>query len=131
MVALCQPKITSGRPAGSGGVEHGVPLAVGRAQRLATREQRQALRAMYRTCAFPGCAVPFEWCRIHHVNWWTRDHGVTDLDNMIPICAGDNHRVHDGGWTLELHPDRTLTIHRPDGTVHFKGDTTNREHPPP
>jgi hypothetical protein len=109
----------------------GIPLAVGRAQRLATREQRQALRAMYRTCAFPGCTVPFDWCRIHHVNWWTRHHGATNLDNLVPICATDHHRVHEGGWTLQLHPDRTITVHHPDGTVWFEGDTTNRGRPKP
>ena len=48
----------------------GVPLDHGRSRRLATREQRRALRAMYRTCGHPGCEVRFEACRIHHVTWW-------------------------------------------------------------
>jgi hypothetical protein len=100
-------------------------LAVGRANRLATREQRQALRAMYRTCAFPGCEVRFDSCRIHHVTWWERG-GVTDLDNLIPLCSVHHHLVHEGGWTLTLEPDRTVTVLRPDGTGHFRGDTTDR-----
>ena len=49
----------------------GVALDVGRAKRVATREQRRALRAMYRTCAHPGCTVGFDDCDIHHVNPWT------------------------------------------------------------
>ena len=41
------------------GTDHEV-LAVGRQCRLATRAQRRALRAMYRTCCMPGCTVGFE-----------------------------------------------------------------------
>jgi hypothetical protein len=36
--------------------------------------------------------------------------------------------VHEGGWELDLLPDRTVTVYRPDGSVFFKGDTTNRRH---
>ena len=61
----------------------GVALDVGRAKRVATREQRRALRAMYRTCAHPGCTVGFDDCDIHHVNPWTPT-GRTDLDNLLP-----------------------------------------------
>ena len=38
----------------------GEALAVGRAQRLATPAQRNALRAMHRTCMRPTCTVPFD-----------------------------------------------------------------------
>jgi hypothetical protein len=100
-------------------------LAVGRQCRLATRAQRRALRAMYRTCCMPGCTVPFDACRIHHVNFWEH-FGVTDLDNLVPICELDHHLVHEGGWTLELHTGRRITLHRPDGTVSFDGITTDR-----
>jgi hypothetical protein len=54
----------------------GVPLDMGRARRVATREQRRVLRAMYQTCAYPGCGVRFGECDIHHAVHWTRD-GVT------------------------------------------------------
>jgi hypothetical protein len=88
---------------------------------------------MYRTCAYPGCPVRFDACRIHHVHWW--DHGgPTNLDKLVPLCSSHHHLVHEGGWTLTLHPDRTLTIHRPDRTLFFEGPTTNRtptRAPPP
>ena len=64
----------------------GVALDVGRAKRVATREQRRALRAMYRTCAHPDCSVGFDDCDIHHVNPWTPT-GRTDLDNLLPCAA--------------------------------------------
>ncbi len=53
----------------------GEVLDSGRARRTVNRKQRRALRAMHRTCGHPGCTVPFESCRIHHVRWWTRDYG--------------------------------------------------------
>ena len=103
----------------------GVPLDVGRAQRLATRDQRRALRAMYQTCGHPGCQVRFEDCRIHHVTWWEH-FGPTDLVNLLPLCERHHHLVHEGGWSLTMKPDRTITLRRPDGSLSFEGNTTTR-----
>ena len=100
-------------------------LAVGRRRRLATRAQRLALRAMYRTCCMPGCTVGFEHCRIHHVTYWERN-GRTDLDNLVPICERHHHLVHEGGWTLHLHAGRRITVQQPDGTTSYDGVTTDR-----
>jgi len=48
----------------------GVVLDVGRRQRLATADQRRALRTMYRTCGLdPGCRVPFNRCEPHHIDY--------------------------------------------------------------
>ena len=109
-------------------------LDQGRAQRLASREQRRALRSLYRTCAWPGCSISFECCEVHHVVWWERS-GRTDLDNLAPLCSQHHHLVHEGGWILTLAPGRTITLTRPDGTTHFVGTTTDRHpsgsHPPP
>lgn len=104
----------------------GEVLDVARSKRSATPAQRRALRAMHRTCAFPGCTVPFNQTRAHHVTWWTRDHGPTNIDNLLPLCERDHHRVHEGQWTLTLTPDRTATWTRPDGTTHHTGTTINR-----
>ena len=52
--------------------------------------------------------------------------GRTDLDNLIPLCTEHHHLVHEGGWSLELHDDRTITLTRPDGTRSFSGRTTDR-----
>jgi hypothetical protein len=95
-----------------------IPLNVGRAQRTATREQRRALRAIHRTCAIDGCSTPFDWCEIHHIWFWELN-GLTDLDNLVPLCHRHHHLVHDAGWHLHLDPrNRTLTFTRPDGTIH-------------
>ncbi|CAN5582213.1 hypothetical protein BH23ACT3_BH23ACT3_17680 [soil metagenome] len=104
---------------------NGVPLDVGQKRRLATRAQRQALRAMYTTCAHPQCWRPFSWCRIHHVVWWELG-GDTDLANLLPLCDQHHHQVHEGGWSLSMTPDRIVTWRTPGGTVWFVGDTRNR-----
>ena len=103
----------------------GEVLDVGRQRRLATRAQRRALRAMYRTCAHPDCAVPFDSCRIHHVIYWEHG-GSTDLDNLLPLCERHHHLVHEGGWMLQLFPDRRVVWRAPDGTVCIDDVTTDR-----
>ena len=79
---------------------------------------------MYRTCGHPGCTVRFADCEIHHVIDWDH-HGPTDLANLLPLCTRHHHLVHEGGWRLTLHPDRTITLHRPDGTLYFEGSTVD------
>jgi hypothetical protein len=90
-------------------------LNLGRSTRLANRAQRRALRALYPTCAIPGCTVRFDDCRIHHVTWWEHA-GRTDLINLVPLCSQHHHAVHDLHWNLTLTRDRTLTVTYPDGT---------------
>lgn len=94
----------------------GRTLAVGRCARLANREQRRALRAMYRHCIYPRCRVPFPSCHIHHIEFFD-DGGLTDLDNLAPVCFTHHHLIHDGGWRLTIDPQRTLRWYRPDGTI--------------
>jgi hypothetical protein len=90
-------------------------LLMGREIRTANREQRRALRVLYRTCAL--CDTPFEHCQAHHVSWYTLHHGMTDIDNLIPMCTRHHHYAHEGGWQLHLAPDRTLTITKPGGHI--------------
>ncbi|MDQ3738388.1 MAG: HNH endonuclease [Actinomycetota bacterium] len=104
-------------------------LDVGREARFANRAQRRALRAMYRSCGHPGCDVAFDRCDIHHVDAWEH-FGPTDLANLIPLCSRHHHTVHEGGWTLILAADRTITLHRPDSTLAYQGDTTSRRPTP-
>jgi hypothetical protein len=92
----------------------GRALAVGRSHRTATDAQRAALRVMYPSCAM--CEVRFDHCEIHHIIEWENG-GPTDLNNLIPLCSVHHHRVHDDGWRIELEPERTLNVTRPDGNL--------------
>jgi len=95
--------------------QHGEVLSLGVEQRLANRAQRRALRAMYRTCAFPGCDVTFTKTEAHHILPWEQG-GPTDIANLLPLCTLHHHFIHELGWQLELDHHRTLTIRQPDGT---------------
>ena len=105
----------------------GQALDIGRAARLATEPQRQALRAMHRTCIHPDCQIPFDQCRIHHIVPWEHG-GTTDLANLAPLCESRKHHhdVHEGGWTLTMTPHRIATWTRPDGTTYWTGTTIDR-----
>ena len=92
-------------------------LDVGRSKRTASRAQRRALRAMYRSCVHPDCTIGFSACRIHHIRWWLEHRGPTDLDNLVPLCEQHHHLVHEGGWGLSMTADRTVCWTRPDGIV--------------
>jgi len=107
---------------------HSEVLDMGRKRRLATAEQRTALRAMHPTCIIPGCTVAFDRTEIHHVDEWTGQIGETNLNRLVPICPHDHHRIHEGGWTLQLDtdPTRTITLTRPDGSVEFHGPSIQR-----
>jgi len=103
----------------------GIPVDVGAASRLATPAQRRATMAMYATCSFPNCPVPIDRCELHHVNAWSHHHR-TDLEDLTPLCCRHHHTIHEGGWALTMTPDRIITIHRPDGSRYYTGDTRNR-----
>lgn len=90
----------------------GTRLLLGRTTRLANADQRRALRVLYRTCGC--CDTPFERCQIHHVQSWNNG-GATDITSLLPLCGRCHHLAHEGGWQLELHPDRSLTITQPNG----------------
>ncbi len=99
--------------------DQGEPTDVGRRYRTATPAQRLALRAVYRSCGFPGCDCVFDWCQLHHVGFWELG-GETNLDNLLPLCSRHHHLVHEGGWTLRLEPGRVAAAWRPDGTLHAR-----------
>lgn len=100
-------------------------LNVGRTHRTATRAQRRALAAVHRTCAHPHCAVSFDHCQIHHIIPWEKG-GLTDVNNLVPLCSRHHHLVHEGLWTIHLKPDRSMQWVQPNGQVWFDGPCTDR-----
>ncbi|MEZ5342748.1 MAG: DUF222 domain-containing protein [Acidimicrobiales bacterium] len=94
----------------------GDAINVGRRYRTATDKQWSTLRSLYRSCAWDGCQRPLEHCQAHHVKYWEHG-GLTDLDNLVPLCSHHHHRIHDLGWDVKLLPDRQLKLYRPDGVL--------------
>ena len=104
---------------------NGRSLHLGRESRVANRDQRRALRAMYRGCAIPGCEARWQHCDIHHLIWY-RHNGLTDIENLLPLCWRHHHSAHEGGWQLSLDQHRNLTIVYPDGHIMTTGPPTTR-----
>ena len=81
----------------------GVPLDLGRTERLFTGPQRKAVIARDRECVWPDCHAHARWCHIHHLKWWQRDGGVTSVENGALLCNFHHHEVHRLDLTLTRH----------------------------
>ena len=88
------------------------PLNLGRATRVVSPAQRQALAVRDGGCVFPGCSRPLAWCEAHHV-WHWLDGGPTDLDNLALVCRAHHRAIHEGGWQLIRGPDGRFTATPP------------------
>jgi hypothetical protein len=69
--------------------------------------------------------VRYSRTKLHHVHWW-RHGGLTNLDNLLPVCEAHHQNIHHSGWILTLTADRTLTITLPDGTTMTTGPPPRR-----
>jgi hypothetical protein len=72
-----------------------------------TRDVAAALEAALivrdRTCAVPGCGKRLG-LEIDHRCVDYRDHGPTELDNLVRLCPEHHHLKTHGGWRLEGAP---------------------------
>ncbi|MBB2943690.1 hypothetical protein FB565_003419 [Actinoplanes lutulentus] len=82
----------------------GEPLDLGRARRLFTPAQRQALNVRDGGCAFPDCDRPPRWCESHHMLPWDQG-GPTDVSQGVLLCRPHHRLVHGGGWAARKGPD--------------------------
>ncbi|MDF2993949.1 MAG: endonuclease [Microbacterium sp.] len=97
---------TARRMAGGGGIiscvlgSESEILDWGRRKRLFTEPQKLALVERDGGCAM--CGAPPSHTEAHHLRWWARDAGPTDLSNGVLLCESCHHRIHDNGWDIRI-----------------------------
>ena len=100
----------------------GAPLNMGRKVRDATWQQAEFCRRRDSGCRVCGSRL---FLHAHHVKWWDRDFGRTDVGNLIMVCSRCHHLLHEGGWRAEGDPSAEMVFTSPGGTV-----VRRRPHPP-
>ncbi|MCM3657409.1 HNH endonuclease [Agromyces mediolanus] len=75
-----------------------LPLDLGRSRRLFSRAQRLALGERDGGCA--SCGRNIAYVEAHHIDWWHRQRGRSDLENGVLLCSHCHHQVHREGWRI-------------------------------
>ena len=88
-----------------------LPLDLGRAARLFTRAQRLALAERDGGCS--SCGQNIGYVEAHHIDWWERDAGPTDLANGVMLCSFCHHTVHREGWQIRIAQGKVWFIPPP------------------
>jgi hypothetical protein len=88
----------------------------GRARRDPTPTQRRELWRRDRHCRFPGCPNA-TFVNPHHIRWWRRDRGPTDLDNLALLCEHHHHLMHSKQWRVSGDANAELSFVGPKGRV--------------
>ncbi|WP_222272077.1 HNH endonuclease [Modestobacter marinus] len=96
----------------------GLPLDVGREQRIVPPHLRKAVERRDRHCVFAGCGAPTHWCDVHHLLEWING-GETSLENSALLCERHHTKVHHG-FRVDRDdtapPGSRWRTYRPDGT---------------
>jgi hypothetical protein len=83
----------------------GQPLDLGREQRLFSKRQKAAIAVRDGGCRWFGCDRPPSWCEAHHIAWWVRDKGGTNIRNGILLCKHHHLLLHNNGWEIARRSD--------------------------
>jgi len=78
----------------------GQGMNLGREQRLFSRRQRLVLAARDGGCMWIGCDRPPLWTEAHHIEFWGRDDGRTDVEKGILLCQHHHLLAHDHHWEI-------------------------------
>ena len=92
----------------------GIPIDMGRKQRIVPRGLRLAVQSRDRTCRFPGCAVPAQRTHAHHIEHWAHL-GETKRENIVSLCHFHHRRHHEGVYAIRGNPDAELIFETPEG----------------
>lgn len=89
----------------------GQVLDAGRAARFHTPMMRKVIRLRDKTCRATGCAVPAEWCDIHHWQPWSQG-GRTSVKDGGLLCSHHHHRIHSPDYQHTRQPDGAVEFHK-------------------
>jgi hypothetical protein len=94
---------------------NGQVIDLGREIRLFTGAQRDALAARDGGCRAPGCEKPPSWTEAHHIDYWARDRGKTNIADGVLLCRYHHMLIHNNNWEI-LRRDGTYWL-RPPASV--------------
>lgn len=86
-------------------------LDQGREERTFTQPQKIALIERDGGCAM--CGAPPSYCQAHHIEWWYRDRGTSDLSNGVMLCVACHHNIHGGKWGIKADSEDVWFIPPP------------------
>ncbi|MGY1739115.1 MULTISPECIES: DUF222 domain-containing protein [unclassified Blastococcus] len=96
----------------------GLPLDVGREQRVVPAHIRKAVEFRDQHCVFAGCEAPRWFCEVHHIIEWALG-GDTSVANSGLLCERHHTQCHHG-FRVERDdtapPGQRWRTYRPDGT---------------
>ena len=105
--------------------DNGQPLKYGRARRLFSEAQHNAIAARDGGCIWGDCDRPPSWTEAHHIDQWERDHGETNVEDGVCLCKFHHLLLHNQGYRIIRRDGRYYLI--PPPTRDPAPDT----HPPP
>lgn len=88
-------------------------LDLQRTRRAISGRLRRALQIRDGYCRYPGCYVSARDCDGHHVRAWI-DQGLTELPNLISLCAFHHQRFHEGAFLIAAREHGVFDFLTPD-----------------
>ena len=82
-----------------------------------TTAQHEYLAMKYGACGTPGCERLAVTSDLDHLKEWAKDHGLTNENNLIPLCAPDHRLKTLTKIRYTREPDGTINVTTPTGTT--------------
>ncbi len=105
---------------------NGLPVNVGRSQRIVPDRTRRLVEDRDRGCRYPGCTAR-AFLEVHHGIHW-KDGGPTDTWNLICLCPHHHDAHHRGQFLVTGDADVPAGLRFTDNRGH--PITIGRPHPP-
>jgi hypothetical protein len=62
--------------------------------------------------------MPLRFTELHHLSWWKRDEGKTDLANCAPYCSYHHHELHSLDLRVRRLANGSYEHRRPNGRLY-------------